>query len=100
MANLLVCKEEWVEIMEENDFVDNVYTDFSRAFDNVPQKFRYGWKNNWLDFLSNRQQQVRVDSKFSFWKLMLNSIPQGSVLLPILFVFFINDMTEFVQSIC
>ena len=38
MTNLLLCIEKWIEILEEDDCVDVVYTDFSKAFDSVPHQ--------------------------------------------------------------
>ena len=50
---------------------------------------------NWIgDFLAERKQKVIVNDRESNWETVTSGIPQGSVFGPILFVLFINYLTE------
>ena len=55
----------------------------------------------WLeDFLSERRQRVILNGEESEWVPVTSGIPQGSVLSPMLFIIYTNDMPETVRSMC
>jgi hypothetical protein len=105
---LLHTVEDWMRSIDRGETIDACYLDLMKAFDSVPHKRlivklkSYGVEGRllqWIEnFLRNRTQQVFVEGKHSSAAQVLSGVPQGSVVGPTLFIIYINDMPDMVNS--
>ena len=106
-TNLLETFEDWTLTTDAGFGIDVIYLDHSKAFDSVSH-FRlienlrgYGLCGillSWLaDFLRGCYQRVVLNSVNSEWSEVTSGVSQGSVLEPLLFVLYINDIAEIIK---
>ena len=95
-------------ILDAGGQVDTFILDFEKAFDTPPHELLkcklhgYGISGKtlvWIDsFLCNRQQRVVVNGAKSQWAPVLSDVSQGTVLGPLLFSLYINDIMVGIES--
>lgn len=107
VTQLLQVYHEAIQALAKGKEVDIAYLDFAKAFDKVPHcallnklsRFEIsGQLLTWFQsYLSRRYQRVALQGTYSDWLQVLSGVPQGSILGPLLFVVYVDDIPQCIK---
>ena len=108
LSELLSCYDDWAKSRNNRKPTDIAFLDFSKAFDSVPHERllfkleRHGIDGSALqwfrNFLTGRMQRVVLRGTCSSWSPVLSGVPHGTILGPVLFTLYVNDISSGILS--
>jgi hypothetical protein len=102
--------DRWLKAVDKGELIGAAFLDFAKAFDLLDhelllhklQKYRFSYTSlQWFSsYLNDRRQIVSISNTFSDLQQVKSGVPQVSVLIkPVLFLIFINDLTQIITLI-